>query len=235
MRLLAFAVTALLWTSSTGLSCDLRDLSSISTCIKVILEAARPAFRARYDPLVLKNASGNGSVQWWIGNVRLHGLSEYSVEHVSVAHTNSTVLRARFAVLWPTLAANASGKFTFCKNVWDDNHCFSLTCNPKIEVSRPSGSVQSLLNLVFQNESLSAFPSDTKLGVRAPKINVEVNLDGILGVLDKFLGFPSKKYATELVESWWKKKRRGIENELKKQLHKLIYKHLSSRLQNVLG
>ncbi|XP_043230186.1 uncharacterized protein LOC122385764 [Amphibalanus amphitrite] len=212
--------------------CIISSPESLGKCLKNLLETGRDMIKRKYEPVHLKNMSqvNKSSVDWWINETRVNGLSGYEIHHLRIVDAKSSALRFEFNVTWPSLNLTARGQIRHCTHFFGKLTCFFLTGRPHIELIRPYARLETLLDLQFKNKKWTVIPRDTSIAVSLPDIEVEVRLDGLLGALDQFLGSPSKEYAKQLTTVWWEKKKHVVEDWLKAEIHSLIYEHVSPKL-----
>ena len=196
--------------------------------MRELLESGRNSLRSQFDPLPLEDMNGTDP-EWWITNTVMRGLSNYSIHHLHIVDADRSALRVEFNASWPALAIAAHGRLRYCRKILGKEHCFKLSGKPRISVKDPAGRLVTLLDVKLKNGKLQVNPRDTNIVINLSHIAVEMRLDGILGLLDKFLGFPSKIYASRLTNVWWKTEKKIIEDYVKIELHDLV-KYVSPRL-----
>ncbi|KAF0294702.1 hypothetical protein FJT64_007654 [Amphibalanus amphitrite] len=221
-------------TSAAGITCNFRDAASLTSCVGSILSASRPALKKRFDPLRFRGVSGTGAINWTLTGVQFHGLSQFQVIVLEVQHSANLSLTVQAALGWQRLAGSGAGWFSTCPRVLGKPQCFSFTARPRLRVEGAVASLATELYLSLRNGTLKVTPRNTQVGFDIEKLNVNVNLDGFLGVLDNMLRNPSDKYAEKLTKEWWTKNKPILENKAKKFLNQLVKKHLSQDLATLL-
>ena len=217
--------------------CDLSSAASLTRCVRGILSdsANQPALRRLLDPLPLKDINETiGALNWSFTGVRVHGLSEYRIEHLEIRHSEKREVTVRFAARWRRLLASGAASFSLCNQVLDKKLCVSFDARPRVRVEDLMANMETRLQFAIGGERLKVTPVGTRIGINVPRIYVTVNLVGFLGVSDKLLKYPSNKFAKRLAKQMWVKHRKKVEELAKKHMNRLIEKHLSPKLETLL-
>ncbi|KAF0294701.1 hypothetical protein FJT64_007653 [Amphibalanus amphitrite] len=169
------------------------DDRSLSSCVRGLLAAGQPALQRFIDPLPLAAFSGSGALNWTLTGAQLHGLGAFEVPKLRIRHSAPLLLTIVFTLQWPQVTGTAAGWFATCPKVFDKPQCFSFTAKPRLRVMGASATLETHLHLSRRNGTLKVTPTRTHIGFDIEKLNVNVNLDGFLGVLDNMLRNPSDK------------------------------------------
>ena len=98
--------------TSTG--CDLSNPTSLTACVRNVIESSRPALKSRFDPFHVKNHSGGDSnLRWSVKDVVINGLSEFTIGKLDVRLEGSKIA-VKMHVSWPKIAGKANAHVHKC-------------------------------------------------------------------------------------------------------------------------
>ena len=188
-----------------GRCCDLSNATSLSRCLRKLLEAGRDSARAQVEPLPLPDATGTGQLhEWSIKNVTVTGLGKYSFESLEVNVENTSAIRIKFKLNWTSATLGGTGRFRFCRRIQRRRtSCVELEGTVSISVKNPAGSGAVLLELSQINRQLQAKTKRSQISVNFSNITVDVSLDRLNEKLDHRFGSPSKIFRSELIANYW--------------------------------
>ena len=229
-------VAVLLMAASFGDGCVLSDAESMTRCIRNLLETGRDTLNASIGHFRVNDVSevNKSNIDWWITNMTVRGLAGYKIQQMNIVQTDDNAMLLEFNATWPLVEVSGSGRLRYCRDILGKATCFLLSGKPLAVLNDASGKLVSELELGLKDGKWHVTPRDTNIVIHFSDISVDVRLNGFLGFLDKFLGFPSRIYARKLTTVWWKKKKRVIENFVRDQIHSLLYKYVSPGLEKLL-
>ena len=232
---------------SPGTCCELNDTASIRRCVKELLEAGRDSMKSELDPLSLKTTRGVVTLEseleeWVITNPTVTGLGNYIFEGLDVDLENSSAIRVKSDLTWPSLTLRAQGSYHFCNKTTTPSGGFRRSCvepggEVAIRVKKPAGRATILLEPSLQNSRVQIEPT-SQIGVNFLKVSVNIALSEGNKRLDIRFESPSAIYRNELLNYWTNTVETLIADKILSQLRKVTNTYLPERLAsrwNLLG
>ncbi|XP_043211677.1 uncharacterized protein LOC122376067 [Amphibalanus amphitrite] len=213
-------------------NCDLGDPAGLSDCIKQLLVEARPKVAQEADPLRLPN-NRDGDVE--LSNIRVHGISGYSVDGLSVSFPSDQQIAVRATISWPHINGKLDAKIRKCKKVIFKKVCVSVRGRPEVRVGRTVGSLTTTLNVhVGADGRIMVTASGTRVSLNLASIRVKANLRGAIGFFNRLFGDPASKITTKLANKWWGKNKGKIEGKARDALDKAVREKVAVHLARLL-
>ena len=216
--------------SAGQLNCDVSSPSSLSECLRQLLESSRPRLADSLDPLEMADRTTGGL---HASNITILGLSSYRVQSTAAELLPSGGFGLRARVTWRRLHGVLDATMTRCRFLLVEL-CYKVRARPLVTFRRAAADLATTLKLAFGHDGLTFAPHLTDVRLEVGNMTVRANLDGELGQLNKALDDPASRALTQWADEWWRQDRWRLERRATDALDRLIRDKLAGRIRQLL-
>ena len=220
---------------SSSSSCDLSSSSSLTACVRNIIEDSRADLKKKFDPLRVKSHSGGigKDLKWSVKDVYINGLSGYKIRSLNV-RSEGTKIKVDLHVFWPKIVGGAKANVAKCVKIFIRRQCFKAHGQARVSLVRPSVKLSTALLLSMKGTKPTVKPSNTDIKVNLPGIDVQAKIDGLLGRVLGLAKKPVRKITNKFAKIFWKKSKRKIQKKMELKFNELVTVHLARKLPSLL-
>ncbi|KAF0287961.1 hypothetical protein FJT64_013647 [Amphibalanus amphitrite] len=213
--------------------CDLSSPTSLSACVRNIIEASRPALKSKYDPIHIKSHSGgNKDLKWSVKDVYINGLSEFTIGKLDV-RLKGTKIAVDMGVSWPKVVGKAKARVHKCMKIFFHRQCFDAHGDATVKLIQPSVRLSTALALSLAAGKPKLSPSKTDIKVSLPGIHIDPKFDGAVGRILGMVKQPLDRFANKFAKKFWAQNKAKIEKLMEARFNELVV-DLSQKLPSLL-